>query len=166
MKKLLLVILSILLMNCRSITVTSQYNRAASIDDYTSFYWIPGLFLEMDMKKISPESARIIQNQTFKEMIFKGFTLEKEQPEIFVNIEAIGEDKSASSNVTRFGFKYWDGYDSTQQLKSGDLVVELIDATTETVIWQSKAQNALLGDITKEEQVSQILRQMFRELRF
>src|SRR5690606_22416790 len=109
---------------------------------------------EMDMKKISPESARIIQNQTFKEMIFKGFTLEKEQPEIFVNIEAIGEDKSASSNVTRFGFKYWDGYDSTQQLKSGDLVVELIDATTETVIWQSKAQNALLGDITKEEQVS------------
>lgn len=165
MIKLLLVILSILFMSCRSITVTSQYNREVSIDDYMSFNWIPGIFTDIDIKEINPDAAKKIQNQTFKEMTIKGFTLEKEQPEIFVNIEAIREDKSTSSNVKRLGFSYWNGYDSTQVLKSGDLVIELIDANTETVIWQSKAQNALSGDITKEEKVSQILKQMFGELR-
>jgi hypothetical protein len=158
MKQLLPFFLLLSFSACKTLVVTSQYDRGTSVDQYFSFSWLPGVF---ENPNIDRPTLELLQTQSLKEMIFKGFAYEKEKPEVLVNIEAITNENRNLENVRKMGFNYWEGYDSTQAFKPGDLFVELVDAESETVIWQGKAQNALTGNVRNEEDISRVLREIF-----
>lgn len=157
-----LVLLS--LFSCRTIVVSSQYNREAPIDQYISFSWLPGIFEGNPAPALDAKALKNIQTQLVREMILKGFAYKDEGPQVLVNVEPITEEKRNLINVKKLGYDYWRGYDSLQTFKPGDLVVELVDASSNTVIWQGIAQNALNFNLKKEEEVGRVMKHVFDNL--
>jgi hypothetical protein len=164
MNKILPFLILLTFSSCRSIVVSSQYDRGTPIDQYFSFNWLPGMFEGSETTSLGPPALQAIQTQTLREMILKGFALEREKPEVLVNIEAITKEKRDLGNIRKLGFSYWGDYDSTRIFKPGDLVVELVDVESETVIWQATAQNALSVNLAKEEEVGRVLKEIFGRL--
>jgi pantothenate kinase type III len=164
MKKIIPVLILCFFSSCSSIIVSSQYDRGSRIDQYMSFNWLPGVFEGNESATMDRPVLRVIQSQVLREMIFKGFSFEQESPEVLVNVEAITKEKPDLANTRKSGFTYWSNYDSTRVFRPGDLVVELIDAGSATVIWQATAQNALSGNLGKEEVAGRLLKEIFGTL--
>jgi hypothetical protein len=164
MKKILPILILLFFSSCRSIIVSSQYDRGSPIDQYFSFNWLPGVFEEPESSALDRPVLQVIQSQMLREMIFKGFALEQEKPEVLVNIEAITKEKRDLGNIRKLGYTYWSDYDTTRVFKPGDLVVELVDTESATVIWQATAQNALSGNLEKEEVAGRVLKEIFDRL--
>ena len=143
----LLLLITIFLFSCSSLTVNTDYDKSVDFSKYKSFS-----FYELTDKSgsVSELNQKRIVNAVKNEMTKKGFVESADNPDILVNITTILADKksiTANTNYYSYGGYYrpyyWGGgyggatttYD-VYEYKDGSLIIDIVDASNKQLVWQ------------------------------
>jgi Domain of unknown function (DUF4136) len=152
LKNFLLIVTAGIFFSCTpSLLVNSDYDKSANFSAYKTF----SLYNLSTSGSVSKINADRIASSIKKEMISKGFTENKTNPDLMVNAVTVLKDKialSATTNYYGYGglyrpYGYWApagrvaGYTtvSSYEYKDGSLIIDVVDAKTEKMIWQGTA---------------------------
>jgi len=173
MKKIILSNLFILyifiLSGCSTLNVTTDYDKSIDFSKYKTFNFYT--------LKISESVSQLNQERILKsiknEMVKKGFVEKGDAPDVQVNVTAILQDKqSVSTNTYGYGGYYrpygWGGgYGATTSVsvynyKDGSLIIDVIDATTQKLVWQGIGNKEIDSpsknpDVTIQNAVTKIM---------
>lgn len=144
MKSLFSLSLLLLVFACKPISVSTSVNSNEPATEYDTFYWMPGIenqVQELD-NYINKDIMIKIEAKLAKEMILKGYRMDKDNPMVLVNIEIIGSEKRTPLRAINEGYEYWRAY-QPQEYPAGSLVIELIHTGKEKVFWQGVAEDFL-----------------------
>ena len=144
MKSILSFSLLILLFSCKPIAVNTSVNSNEPATEYDTFYWMPGIENQVNELNgyVNNDVMVKIETKLAKEMILKGYRIDKDNPKVLVNIEIIGAEKRTPLRAEKAGYKYWGSY-QPQEFPTGSLVIELIHAGRGKVFWQGVGQDFL-----------------------
>ena len=141
-KSLLLIVTVALATSCGpTLKVSSDYDRAVNFSAYKT-YSIYNLKSKGSVNQLNEE--RIIKYIN-AEMAKRGFTQSNQNPDLMVNALTVLKDRRGIS-ATTYGYGgayrpygYWGapGYTSvsTYDYKDGSLVIDMIDAKTQKMVW-------------------------------
>ena len=149
--KILLVALPAALMfSCKpALKVSTDYDRAVNFSAYKSF----SLYYLATNRNVSELNEERIWNSIRTEMTRKGYVENNRSPDLVVNAISVLKNKkylSANTNFYGYGgtyrpYGYWNGGYTmasggttmqTHNYKDGSLVIDVIDARTNKLIWQ------------------------------
>ena len=148
---LLLVVWIIATAGCSSLTVMFDYDQQEDFSKYHSFDFLP---LPQDIKQATSDLVikRIIAATT-RHMQAKGFEFTTNSPDLLIAIHTEAKDKF---NVTNWGYHYapydiyWRGHGywygsgiDVQQYEEGTLILDLVRADENEMIWRGAASRAL-----------------------
>lgn len=144
MRSQLSISLLILVFACKPIDVTTSVNSNEPATEYDTFYWMPGIENQVNelSNYINKDVMIKIETKIAKEMILKGYRIDKDDPTVWVNIEIIGTDIRVPLRAKQEGFSYWGSYEQ-QEFPAGSMVVELIHTGKGKVFWQGVAKDFL-----------------------
>lgn len=137
-----------------SVKVFHDYDRQIDLSAYKSYDW------KMLDKSESPQNPlydnelnnKRIKTAVDKMMNIKGYQLTSESPDLFVHYHIVIEDKSVvirESDIHNYN-SYWLGLDmNSYQYKEGSLIIDLMDAKTNELVWRGWAV-AILEDLNPE----------------
>lgn len=159
----------LVLTSCSSVRVASDYDRKANFGAYTSFaFYKPGIdeakISDLDKKRIlraidAELSARGLQKSDSPKLLVSIFTKERERVNVYNNNFGFG-----------WGWNPWYfggfGGQTVSTSTEGSLYIDLIDATSNELVWQGIGRAHLYtgSNIDKKESrireiVSEILQQ-------
>jgi hypothetical protein len=144
MKPYLSIFLLLFIFSCKPISVSSTVNTKEPATDYHTFYWMPGIENQVEEMNgyVNNEIMATIETKLAKEMILKGYRIDKDSPEVLVNIEIVGAEKKSPELAEEAGNKYWSSYEE-RELPAGSMVIELIHSGKNKVFWQGIATDFL-----------------------
>ena len=133
------------------VQISADYDRSADFASYKSF----SLYNLKTTGSVNPIDADRIALSVKNQMLSKGFTENKTNPDLMVNAVTVLKDKvsvSATTNYYGYGgvyrpYGYWvpagrvAGYTtvSSYEYKDGTLIIDVVDAKTKRVVWQGTA---------------------------
>ncbi len=132
--------------------VSSDYDKSVDFSKYKTFELYSG-----SANSISSLNHDRIISSVRAEMQAKGFTEDAKEPDLLVNTTAIlttNTEVTANTNVYGYGGTmrpyYWNAgmassyttYDVTHY-KEGSLIIDVLDASTKKLIWQSTGNNRI-----------------------
>ena len=182
MKYLRLLLLPVLvsLAACSTINITTDYALEQDFDDYTSYQWHPDgikktASLDLMGGDIFDTRVRRLIEQTIAE---KGIA-KSDNPSFYVNYSVVTEDRVSINTYNTYGgygpgwgyygyggYGGW-GVGSTQTSVSyytqGQIVVDIVDATTNKLVWRSTADSRVEKNSTPEKK-EQDLRKSFAKM--
>ncbi|MFT3823707.1 MAG: DUF4136 domain-containing protein [Chitinophagaceae bacterium] len=139
-----------------SLKVNTDYDRAVNFQQYKTFRLYK---TDSSNTAISQLNQQRILNAVTSEMTKKGFQPTSGDADLLVNTVTIVKNKVAlSSNTDYYGYGgvyrpyYWGGgmggVSSTttynaQQYKDGSLIIDIVDAKTQKLIWQGTGNSEL-----------------------
>lgn len=154
MRTLFIALVTILVASCAGVKVTSVQDPNIDLDKYNTFCWIQGCELNYQGPDYGYNLERMqsIQNIIKEELESKGLVNDENAPELLVGFHVILEEKE--SVYTKHPemmdpyvrpIRYWDEYEDfynqeIYRFLKGSLVIDLIDAETGAVVWQSTAE--------------------------
>lgn len=130
-----------------SLKVSSDYDKAANFSGYQTF----NFYNLKTTGSVSQMNADRIANAIRAQLTAKGFRETSNNPDLMVNAVTVLKDKqsvSASTNYYGYGgmyrpYGYWGGMGttgyttvSTYDYKDGSLVIDIVDAKTNKVVWE------------------------------
>ncbi len=152
---LLFTLFAILLTACGpTLKVTSDYDKDANFTGYKSF----NFYNLKTTGSVSQLNADRIVNAIKAELISKGYKENSVSPDLMVNAVTILKDKqsvSATTNYYGYGglyrpYSYWGGgmaYGTTSvntyNYKDGSLVVDIVDAKSNKMVWQGTGNSEI-----------------------
>ncbi len=141
----------LMLTSCATVTVTTDYDKTANFSQYKTFS-----FYQLTDK--SGSVSDLNKNRIIKaikaDMLRKGFTESKANPDLLINITTILEDKKsvvAQTDYYGYGGYYrpyrWGGAYAgfappamttfnVYEYKDGSLIIDIIDAAKKQLVWQ------------------------------
>lgn len=144
---LFLLLVTGLVVGCSSsVSVTSDYDKTVDFTKYKTF----SFYHLKTTGEVSQLNADRIANAIKKEMIAKGYVETSNNPDVLVNSVVVVEEKVAvttSTNYYGYGgyyrpYGYW-GYPagastnvSTYEYKDGTMIIDIVDAKTEKLVWE------------------------------
>jgi len=144
MKPYLSILLLLFFFSCKPISISSTVNSNEPATDYHTFYWMPGIEEQVSKMNgyVNAEIMNIVETKLAKEMILKGYRIDKDNPEVLVNIEFVGAEKKTPEMAQEAGYKYWSTYEE-KELPTGSMIIELVHSGKEKVFWQGIASDFL-----------------------
>ena len=146
MKKYLPVFLMLVfsVYGCKPIEVTNAVNTSEPAGDYETFYWMPGIEKQVGELQgfIEKEHMIRLESKLAQEMILKGFRIDKENPDVLVNIEIIDTENRQPEQAAKAGYAYWNSY-QPKNFPAGSMIIELINADRKKIFWQGAAADFL-----------------------
>lgn len=126
-----------------TLTVTNDYDHSVNFSKYKTFRIVK---LEQHVQNISQLNQTRIINAVRNEMISKGFS-ETENADMFIDITTTLKDKQelVANSTGGYGgyggyYRWGGGYStttvSTYNYKDGSLVVDIVDASNNNLLWQ------------------------------
>ncbi len=171
MKKIILPALAALLMSaCATVSVTTDYDRSK---DFTGFKTYAIYENPNNAKSITPLNETRIVNSVKSAMNAKGYTAATSNPDIWVSVNTVIQNKkavSADTNTDWYGYGgfyrpygYWGGgpgmvtSNSTttfnvQDYKDGSLIIDMVDAKTNKMFWEGTGNAEIDGAISNPDQ--------------
>jgi hypothetical protein len=149
---------------CAPIAVDSSVNGNEPATDYETFYWMPGIEQQADELDayVNKDLMMQIETKIAKEMILKGYRIDKDEPDVLVNIEILDE-KTAPRLAKAKGFSYWSTYEPFTY-PAGSMVVELIHKGDEKIFWQGVAQGFMHEKPSRNNRrVEEAVTEVFKE---
>lgn len=150
--------ISALMFSCAN-NITANYNvdPEADFSKYTSFYW------DDPLNKAANESHNPIVNNSLvnkqvkenieTQMQGRGYALTENNPDILINFHIMVENKSkVTSSYPNSYYFWWRNDIQTINYKEGTLIIDLIDAKTDQLIWQGYST----GTITRSDMIPSI----------
>ena len=155
----ILLLIAIYLISCGpTLKVTDDYDKSVNFDQYKTF----ALYNSDSIHDaISPLNQQRIINAVKTEMGKKGFQENASNPDVWVNITAILQNRVAVSSTTDYyGYGgmyrpyYWGGGMATastnynvQHYKDGSLIIDVIDANSKKLVWQGTGNKEIDGPV-------------------
>ena len=169
MKKGFLLSLFLILSNCSSIRVYSDFDNNIDFSNYKTFaYFKP----EIDRVDISDLDKRRILKALDNEMSLKGLS-KSETPDLLIGFTTKAKDKIYVNNFNNFswgwgwgwGFNPWlwgpNGFNTISTKTEGTLYVNIIDATTRQLVWQGKGRGGIDENIkNRNERISLFVKEI------
>lgn len=140
-----------------TLKVNTDYDKSVDFSKYKTFS-----LYKMDTNSgISELNQKRIATAIRNEMISKGFQENTSSPDMLVNQVAIFKDKVAVSSTTNYyGYGgvyrpyYWSGAGvsgttsyNVDEYKEGSLIIDVIDAGTQKLIWQGIGNKEIDGPV-------------------
>jgi hypothetical protein len=141
---LLLFITATFIVSCSSISVTTDYDKTVDFTKYKTF----SFYHLKTSGQVSQLNADRIANAIKKEMLSKGYVEDNANPDLLVNSVLVIEDKvGVTSSTNYYGYGgYYRPYGwgptvattsvSTYEYKDGTMIIDVIDAKTEKLVWE------------------------------
>ena len=187
---LLLISVVLILNSCTSsLNVVADYNGDLDFSRYTTYNFLrPNPDSLKKHKAINPTiinqlNQRRLEAAIDEEMYLRGYSL-SETPDILISYYVKIEDKTETTATTYndYGAPYYGGYGyygyyggyghaytdvSTYDYKYGTLIIDLVDAKANELMWYGAASKAL-EDVSRnpEATINYIVTKMFNEYRF
>lgn len=141
-----------MLASCASVKVTTDYDKTVSFSQYKTF-----AFYQLDDKSgsVSDLNKNRILRSIKADLLKKGFTETKENPDLLVNVTTILEDKKSVVATTdyygyggvyrpyRWGGGVYAGFAppstttfNVYEYQDGSLIIDIIDAAKKQLVWQ------------------------------
>ncbi len=169
MKNILIAATICLLAACSSIKVTYDYDKSADFAKFKTFDFTDDAknfpIQELDRQRVHAAIE--------KEMIAKGFT-KSSSPDVLIDLQVKLEQKqtATATNTGGYGaYRYgWGGgYGGTTHINvenyvDGTLFVNMIDKSTEKLVWQGRGTKTLAEDPSpekKEQNINYAVKQIF-----
>jgi len=136
-----------------SLKVSSDFDRSADFSGYKTF----GVFNLKSIGSVSELNAGRIVNAINMQMEAKGYRPVASNPDLMINAVTILKEKQQVSSTTNYygyggmyrPYGYWGapmtGYTSvnTYTYKDGSLVIDVVDAKTNKMIWQGTGNSTI-----------------------
>lgn len=137
MKKLnLMITMLILLGGCTGAGIRTEHLPGADFSSYTKFGWY-----ENSAAYPAEQFDVRIRKAIVSDLADKGLTHAASEPQLKVAYFTLSMDKVSRVSST-VGYGYWrgSGQPTVDYYKDGSLVIELIDAETNNIVWQGWAR--------------------------
>ncbi|MDO6390979.1 DUF4136 domain-containing protein [Pontibacter sp. BT731] len=149
-----------------SMVADSAYDRSVDFQIYRTF-----ALLEPEMANTSadpnlyePLLDRRVRDAIAAELVKKGMTLDAENPDLLVAYDvSVAQDASTAS--PDFGYAYWFGYRNNYstsdfpnyrpvgQYAPGSMLIDLVSASTNELVWRGVAEGDILATQTDERKI-------------
>ncbi|MBL3658155.1 DUF4136 domain-containing protein [Fulvivirga sediminis] len=146
-------LISLWLTGCTAVstTVNTDYDRDADFSSYHTFYWSDNFQNENGDKNSEPLFYNTLIKKRLKksieeEMMGRGYTLSRENPDLLINPQVIVEQKITSKNYNPYpyyGYYSWGNNVETSNTKQGSIVIDIIDRSKRQLVWQGYASGTL-----------------------
>lgn len=149
-----------------SILADSTYDRSVDFQVYRSF-----ALLEPEMANTSadpnlyePLLDRRMRDAIAAELVKKGMTLDAENPDLLVAYD-VSVAQEAATALPEFGYAYWFGYRfnynttdfpnyrQVAEYKPGTMLIDLVSASTNELLWRGVAEGEILVTQTDESKI-------------
>jgi hypothetical protein len=171
MNRLLLFFCFLLAISCSpQFNVYNDYDREVNISAYSTYQWQVSPQPEPDENPIyrNELNDKRIKKAVDNAMKAKGYSLSDKDPELKLHYHIVVEDKTVVQ-LEPFGYKYspyWLRREmNTYQYKEGTLIIDVMDAKTNTLAWRGWAV-AMLDDINPkniERQLNNVVLRIFKK---
>ena len=174
MKKLFIILLSLLASSCAGVKVASIQNPTIQFDQYKTFCWIQGCEQNYEGPDYgySLERMQRLMDIIKAELEAKGLVHDENNPDLMVGFHMVVEEKEAIlANSSQMmdpyerQITYWEGYadfyrEEIYRFLQRSLIIDLIDAGSGEVMWQSTAQRYMELDqeISEEKMIKGVQR--------
>lgn len=138
-----------------SLQVQSDYDRQADFSTYKTFRWIPQPQNAMDIGPLANDIQRAITS----ELLTKGLEEVATNPDLLIVYHAGVEEKVTGAHINNYGYGwgtwgYWGAGPTTSTVhynsyEEGTLVIDMIDATENELVWRGVAQGSVDDRVEK-----------------
>ncbi len=136
---------------CSGISVSTDYNTSVDFSEYQTFSWMePPKSGGYDLDALM--SARV-KGAVDNQLITKGLKKASTDPDLLVVYHT---GKQGQIQIDSWGYGYWGGGVDAYSYEEGTLVVDLVDATAQKLIWRGTAESALPDSPSAQERTESI----------
>jgi len=160
MKKLFVVLVSLVLFaGCSSISVQSDYDNSADFASYKSYSWYSGEVSD-DILKQNPLVKKRIVESIDRALQAKGLSMGSSDSDLIAVVHAGSKERM---QVTNYGGGYggygwyrpWGGYGGNytdvSYYDEATLVIDLVDAKKEALVWRGMGTKTLSNNPSNEK---------------
>lgn len=161
-----------LAVGCSSVTVDSDFDHDVDFSKYKTFAWYDHSGAEHQPQRPNQIVDARIHRAMAEELIKKGFTqTAPDTADFLVTYYTSTESKiDVYHSGYGYGYGYWGGWwgpygmPTTQvtQYDVGTLIVDIIDGSTNDLVWRGMIQKALAGNEGSEEKVKGYVAQVLK----
>jgi len=140
--------------------VIIDYDQDARFSEYKTFYWSDELLSESANQPLFYNSLvkKRIKEAVRSELEGRGYRLDENNPDLYVNAHMIVEEKTEYHSPTHSPYRYY--YPDNVRIhnyKEGALVIDLIDRQMRQLVWQGYYTGQFVEAKTPEEK-SRVIR--------
>jgi hypothetical protein len=155
---------------CAGVDVSQDYDPATDFSGLRSFDWFPGGRPTSENPEFdSPFLDRRIQDAVIRELGSRGFVkVEDRTPDFFVNYHVSVRQKLSSSGLSvGYGVGSWGSHGgvgvgvstpSVRTYDEGTLVIDVIDAASQRLVWRGTGSQAVKSSPKPEETTAAVNR--------
>jgi hypothetical protein len=151
-------VLALLFVGCASISVNSYVGRDVSFTQYRSYAWAATDRLSTGDPRLdnNPFFQQRLQSDVEKHLNARGFVKgESGNPDLMVHYHAsVSQQVDVNGVDTEFGYCER-GACQPSVYEAGTIVVDLVDARTNTLVWRGWAKDSLDGAIDNQDWLEQ-----------
>jgi hypothetical protein len=124
-----------LVSGCAALSVKTDYDRSIDFSQYTTYKW-----MKTPSDVSGPRSTQSLLDQRVKsavdrELATKGLQESTGQADLLITYHAGVRDKVDVSTY-RYGYRGWGSAVDVQQYSEGTLIIDLIDAEKDQLVWR------------------------------
>jgi len=160
-----IIISTIVVFACSSVTVFSDYDKDYSFKGLRIFQWIDDS--SNASKSIKPSTNRFIRKNIEESLIEKGFSKADDNKPDFYVIYHLGVEEQL--NVKDFGYQYgqWQSgiFDREvygQPYREGRLIIDMIEKNDKELIWRGWASVTVDEPSRAEKRIRQAIREILK----
>lgn len=172
-----LAMMTLLLAQCApALVVNTDYDRDADFSEYETFYWTDEF---RQANGSGPEDEPLFYNTLVKKRLKeaiervlegKGYMLSEENPDLLVNAQVVVEERNdnRAAYYGPYSYFYW-GFPGVvdEDVKEGDVVIELIDQDEHQLVWQGYAPGALdMNTEDRQEEINEAVSMILSEYNY
>lgn len=142
---------------CSSMKVRTDYDRTVNFRRYRSYDWLP-----TGKTTVSSMNDRRIKQAVNVGLLSKGLQINQDAPDIFVTYHT-GQQNPVPAAQEGYTYGAWGNSYSNYNYGQGTLILDLIDARTNELIWRGTATDSVDPN-WKPEKIEEIINKAVKEL--
>lgn len=153
---------------CSTITVNTSYEAGVDFDRYKTYGWMPGVRTTGSLPEIigAGRVGFFVEKTVELELTDRGYEKEKrpgKKPDFFLFYRAHAEEKLDPTVVPYSCGEVICGQSlDIKTIREGTLVLDIIDAESNRVVWRGTAVSVLSDPSNRQEMISEAVYRMLR----
>lgn len=158
-RTVLFIVMAAAAAGCATLNVSSHIERNVNFAEYVTYNWGPPDNLPVGDPRLdnNPFFRDRLMGALERQLAAKGYERALTgQPDLLVHYHASVNQKVDVYDVdSRYGYCYANCEPTVVDFEQGTLVVDIVDAATNKVVWRGWAQNSMQGVIDNQDRLEQ-----------
>jgi len=149
---------------CSSFKVKSMHDEAADFDSYTTYRW--GFPRRAAGMRVSPSVERAIKSAVDAQLKLKGFVFFDSTAADIIIAYHVGLEERINIDPETIEWYTWDfAYprSTTYEFDQGTLVVDMVDAGEEELVWRGWGEVAINKDTPNPDKINEYVAKIFEK---